>query len=77
MSLSVDFTMIPRLAKGEFRLPAGDFLPTTPARSRGEASHPAAEADYVPSYRMPDCVSALCAAFTHPLGGMFAPGLAQ
>lgn len=75
MSLSVDFTMIPRLANGEFRLPAGEFLPTTPARSRGEAPQPSADDDCASSYRTPDCVSALCAALSNPLSGMFTPGL--
>ncbi len=81
MILTVDFTSIPRLLKGEIRLPAGDFLPTTPLRAGGESSQPSAEgphtAYFQPSYRMPDCVSALGDAFRRPLAGMFAPGLAQ
>lgn len=79
MSLAIDFTSIPRLETDDFRLPAGDFLPTTPLRTQAEAGQPVPEStrngDFHPSYRMPDCVSALCAAFRHPLGGMFSPGL--
>lgn len=60
MSLAVDFTSIPRLAQGEFRLPAGDFLPTTPVRRRAEpAQPPASDSEFHPSYRMPDCLAAL------------------
>ncbi|HWY25881.1 MAG TPA: hypothetical protein VNX47_13235 [Nevskia sp.] len=77
MSLAIDFTSIPRLLEGEFRLPAGDFLPTSPLRTRGESVHSTPDHDFQPSYRTPDCVSALGAAFRHPLAGMFAPGLAQ
>ena len=81
MSLAIDFTSIPRLLKSEFRLPAGDFLPTTPLRGRGESGQPSADgahaAHFQPSYRTPDCVSALGEAFRHPLAGMFAPGLTQ
>jgi len=77
MILTVDFTSIPRLLKGEFRLPAGDFLPTTPLRTRGESSPTVPDGEFVPSYRMPDCVSAMGAAFRCPLTGMLAPGLAQ
>ena len=73
MSLAVDFTSIPRLVKHEFRLPAGDFLPTTPLRAE---PHPAShDGDFHPSYRMPDCVAALCQAVRHPLSGMLSPGL--
>ena len=75
MSLAIDFTNIPRLAKTEFRLPAGEFLPTAVPRQRSESSPPAADGEYQPSYRVPDCVAALCAAFRYPLSGMFAPGL--
>jgi hypothetical protein len=78
MSLAIEFTSIPRLVKSEFRLPAGDFLPTAPVRARGESGQPEAQhGDFLPSYRVPDCVTALCAAFRQPLAGMYTPGLAQ
>ena len=81
MILTADFTSIPRLLNGELRLPTGDFLPTTPLRARGESSQPSAEGPHIayfqPSYRMPDCVSAMGDAFRQPLAGMFASGLAQ
>jgi len=82
MSLAIDFTSIPRLLKNEFRLPAGDSLPTTLLRGKGEPGQPSADDVHTayfhqPSYRMPDCVSALGAAFRQPLAGMYTPGLAQ
>jgi hypothetical protein len=76
MILTTDFTSIPRLLKSEFRLPGEHFLPTTPPRGRGEPDHSLPDHDFQPSYRTPDCVSALGDAFQHPLAGLFAPGLA-
>ncbi len=76
MSLAIDFTSIPGLAKTEFRLPAGESRSTAAPRQHGESSPPAHDSEYQPSYRMPDCVAALGAALRQPLSGMFAPGLA-
>lgn len=79
MSLAVDFTIIPRLAKGDVRLPTGDFVPTRPARVYADLAHTAPDGardgEYLPSYRLPDCIEALYQAFTRPLSGMLSPGL--
>lgn len=78
MSLAIDFTSIPRLAQGDVSLPTGDFIPTTPARARAnlaDLAHTVADGEYLPSYRLPDCIEALYQAFAHPLTGMFSPGL--
>ena len=77
MSLVVDFNHVPRLANREYRLPTGDFLPTTPARVRSEPGQLAHDGGFLPSYRVPDCVEALRQAFQRPLAGMLSPGLAQ
>ena len=78
MSLVSDFNHVPCLANREYRLPSGDFLPTTPARVPGEPAQPAHNlGEFQPSYRMPDCVEAMRQAFRGPLTGMFSPGLAQ
>jgi hypothetical protein len=75
MSLIVDFTSVPRLIKGDFRLPTGDFIVATPARAREDLGHTAADGEHLPSYRLPDCIEALHQAFADPLSGMFSPGL--
>jgi len=78
MSLVSDFNHVPCLANREYRLPSGDFLPTTPVRVRSEPAQPAHNlSEFQPSYRMPDCVEAMRQAFRGPLTGMFSPGLAQ
>lgn len=75
MSLAIDFTSIPRLAKTEFRLPVAEYLAAAGSHPHGESSPPAQDGEYQPSYRMPDCVAALYAALRRPLSGLFAPGL--
>jgi hypothetical protein len=77
MSLSIDFNNIPLFAGREYRLPSGDFLPTSPLRVKADSSNSAHDSEFMPSYRVLNGLAALSEAFRHPLAGVFSPGLVQ
>ena len=80
MSLVIDFNHIAPFIQREYRLPSGDFLPTSPLREKAvkaDSGNGAHDGEFSFSYRVLDGLGALGEAFRHPLAGVFSPGLAQ